>query len=444
MRRWIIILLAALAVIAGWYLIADLYPKYSARYPWFLVLIGADIYLFIRVRRSMPEKGVFTKTLLIILWWLPAFLLLMLLAVSAFKPYYLWPKPIKVYLPGVIFVGFAFKLLPLVLFLISDIIRAIRSTLSGRKEKNRKEATAEGLSRRKFLRNSGLLLGSLMAGGLIYGMTNIYRFRVHRQKIRFPDLPRPFSGLRIVQISDVHLGSWISGSHLEEAVEIINSLNPDLFFFTGDLVDYSTDEAYPFEPILRKIKARYGKFAVLGNHDYGDYRKWESEKAKRRNMREMIALNRRLGWKLLMNDHANIRRGAEEITIVGVENWGAVSRFPRYGSLEKALTGARDNGFRILLSHDPSHWSAKVVDFPSRFDLTLSGHTHGFQMGIDIPGFRWSPAQYVYAHWAGLYEKRKEQNDAPYYLYVNRGIGSIGYPGRLGIDPEITLIELIH
>jgi predicted MPP superfamily phosphohydrolase len=270
----------------------------------------------------------------------------------------------------------------------------------------------------------------------------VYDFRIRRETIRLQGLPASFSGLRIVQISDIHLGSWAAVHPLEEAVALINRMRPDLIFFTGDLVNYKTGEAYRFENILNKLKAGYGIFATLGNHDYGDYTRWPSQTAKMKNLTDLYEFFDRLGWKLLNNEHHLLENEDGQLAVIGVENWGAYSRFPKYGDIEKAAAGTEDAAVKLLLSHDPTHWDVVISKKYPDIDVTFAGHTHGFQFGIDTRRVKWSPAQWVYKHWAGMYQN-PAATEKPQYLYVNRGLGTIGYPGRVGILPEITLFELL-
>ncbi|MBN1650898.1 MAG: metallophosphoesterase, partial [Bacteroidales bacterium] len=256
------------------------------------------------------------------------------------------------------------------------------------------------------------------------------------EKLKIKNLPFDLNGFRIVQISDFHLGTWVSKEPLIRAVEEINALKPDLIFFTGDLVNNITEEAFPFFDELAEMKAKNGIYTVLGNHDYGKYHHWESKEEEEANFDELITFYDNLNWKLLRNAHEVIHLNDADLVIAGVENWSINPRFPQLGDLDKAMHGVPDSCVKILLSHDPTHWEAEVLKHNQHIDLTLSGHTHGFQVGIETSFFRWSPAQYLYKHWAGLYA----ENDR--YLYVNRGIGAIGFPGRIGIRPEITLIEL--
>lgn len=263
----------------------------------------------------------------------------------------------------------------------------------------------------------------------------LYRFKIHRIKIKFEDLPSSFEGLRIVHISDLHLGSFRSRYHiLERAVKIINHLEPDFIFFTGDLVNNHAWELKGWQSILKELSAKTGKYAVLGNHDYGDYGNWKSEARKLANFESIKYFYKKIDFKLLLNEAVIIEKEGQEIAILGVENWGNPP-FKQYGDLKKAMKSIVNISFKILLSHDPSHWNEEVTE-KTNIALTLSGHTHGMQAGINIKSKNWSPIQYKYKQWAGLYERFNQ------YLYVTRGLGWMGFPGRLGMRPEITLIEL--
>jgi predicted MPP superfamily phosphohydrolase len=272
---------------------------------------------------------------------------------------------------------------------------------------------------------------------MIYGMVGTaYSYRVRKVKMKFPNLPSAFSGLRIVQISDLHTGSFMGTSHLERAVHLVLEQKPDVIFFTGDLVNDLHTEAIEFRETLRKLQAPLGTYSVLGNHDYGDYFQWKSSEAKHDNFEKLKELQSNLGWKLLLNEHHFIEKDGHRIGLIGVENWSLRLNFHKYGDMQKATHTMEPAPFNILLSHDPSHWRAEILKEYKFVDLTLSGHTHGMQFGIEIPGFKWSPVQYFYKEWADLYSHGEQ------YLYVNRGLGFLGYPGRVGILPEITLFEL--
>jgi predicted MPP superfamily phosphohydrolase len=356
-----------------------------------------------------------------------------------------WNNTFKIYSFGFVFVVYASKLLPILFLLFADVIRLLRyinmkaaSVKKGHSEK----FEGKKISRAKFLQDVGLISGGILFSGLITGMFKwAYEFKIKRHMHNISQLPKSFDGLKIVQISDIHLGSWAGEHQLKDAVNLINGLNPDLVFFTGDLVNYKTDEAFRFENILSKIKSRHGVFATLGNHDYGDYTRWPSVEAKIQNMTDLFDFYKRMGWKLLRNENELIRQGEDSIAVIGVENWGDFSRFPKYGDIAKASLGTENAPVKLLLSHDPTHWEKIISQENPDIDITFAGHTHGFQFGIEIKNIKWSPAKYIYKHWAGLYENTSA-TAKPQFLYVNRGLGNIGYPGRIGILPEITLFEL--
>ena len=291
--------------------------------------------------------------------------------------------------------------------------------------------------RRKFVSQVALALGAIPFSSLLYGMyQGRYNYRVLKYTLTYPSLPDSFDGFQITQISDLHCGSFDNTEKVAYGMELINQQKSDLLLFTGDLVNNKSSEARPWVDLVANIEAPYGKFSVLGNHDYGDYSSWESEAAKQKNMEEMYQTHKDMGFDLLLNESRYIEKNGEKIALVGVENWGA-GRFKKAGDLEKSIAQIQPEDFKILLSHDPSHWEAEVLPHSYPFHLTLSGHTHGFQFGIEIPGWiKWSPIQWRYKHWAGIYEEKEQK------LNVNRGFGYLAYPGRVGIWPEITVITL--
>lgn len=282
----------------------------------------------------------------------------------------------------------------------------------------------------------GLIAGFLPFFVIVYAIFKaVYKFKVERVTVSHKDLPKSFDDLKVVQISDLHLGSFnYRYKILDRAVGIINELDADLIVFTGDLVNNFAWELHGWELVLDKLSAKQGKYAILGNHDYGDYSDWDSLEAKKENFGTIKDFFHAIDFTLLLNDAEILSKGEQNIAILGVENWG-LPPFRQDGDLKKALEKAGDASFKILLSHDPSHWSGEVIG-KTNIVLTLSGHTHGMQAGIKIMGKQWSPIKYKYKHWAGLY---KEQNQ---FLYVNKGLGWLGFPGRLGMRPEITLIKL--
>lgn len=298
----------------------------------------------------------------------------------------------------------------------------------------RKEMMPE---RRKFVSQIALGLAAVPFLSLIYGIfEGKYNFKVIKQTVFFPDLPDAFDGFKITQISDVHSGSFDNPEKINYAIDLINEQEADMILFTGDIVNTHAKEMHPWLETFNRIKEyKYGKFAVLGNHDYGEYVTWPSEKEKDANFEAIKNLYGQIGFDLMLNEHTYIQKGDDKIALIGVENWG--QNFKKAGDLNKASQNVHQDDFKVLMSHDPSHWEYEIKNHPKNFHLTLSGHTHGMQFGIEIPGyFKWSLAQYIYKQWAGLYE------NVGRYVYVNRGFGFHAYPGRVGIMPEITVIEL--
>jgi predicted MPP superfamily phosphohydrolase len=292
-------------------------------------------------------------------------------------------------------------------------------------------------SRRKFVSQIGLGLAAIPFLSLLYGETiGKYNYKVIKQRIFFPDLPDAFDGFTITQISDVHSGSFDNPEKINYAIDLVNEQNSDMILFTGDIVNTHAKEMHPWIDTFKKIKEhKYGKYSVLGNHDYGEYISWPSEAAKEENFQNIKNLYGQIDFKLMLNEHTLIEKGNDKIALVGVENWG--HNFKKVGDINLASANLAKEDFKILMSHDPSHWDYEVKNHEKNFQLTFSGHTHGMQFGIEIPGvIKWSPIQYIYKQWAGLYENMGR------YVYVNRGFGFHAYSGRVGIMPEITVIEL--
>jgi uncharacterized protein len=358
--------------------------------------------------------------------------------VSLFYPPPMWPNFPR-YISAFLLILTVCKLFGISFLLIDDIIRLFRWIFSvvNRSISAGSFAGGEPVSRIKFFSQLALTFTVIPAIGFIYGMVRgAYKYRVHKVKVPSPKLPEPFHGFRIVQLSDIHTGSFIDNSALNRAFDIAMEQKPDLIVFTGDLVNNVADETNGYHEVYRKLSAPHGVYSVLGNHDYGDYVSWETPEEKSANLQRLKDIQASCGWKLLMNEHVTIEKDGHKLALLGIENWGGSMHFPKYGKLKDAYAGTENYDFKILLSHDPSHWQQEVsVHYPD-IDLTLSGHTHGMQMGVEIPGFKWSPIKYFYKYWAGLY--RQDQQ----FLYVNRGLGFLGYPGRLGIWPEITVLEL--
>ncbi|HPQ21067.1 MAG TPA: metallophosphoesterase [Saprospiraceae bacterium] len=291
-------------------------------------------------------------------------------------------------------------------------------------------------SRRKFVTSMAMMAAAIPFTSLLYGISKgKYKFQLKRVPLAFENLPKSFDGLKIIQISDIHAGSLDSPEDVMQAVNMINEQNPDIILFTGDLVNSNKDEVDPYIDIFAQLKAKHGVYATLGNHDYYGLH-YIDESEHEAYWKDFYNKYERLNFKLLNNTCEKIYAGDESFNLIGVENWGASKWFPKMGDLDMAMKTCDDSDFNLLMSHDPTHWEQKVKDYHKNVDLTLSGHTHGMQMGINIPGIKWSPAKFRYKHWMGLYEENGK------YLYVNPGFGFLGFPGRVGIWPEITMFEL--
>jgi len=353
-----------------------------------------------------------------------------------------WPSLTVKYIVNILIGVFLGKVLIAAILLLTDLIMVIPNVISFFFSfKNHPIGSPpEGsrfISRLTFISQTALFLGALLTTGLAYGMSNRYRYKIRRVRVQLKDLPIEFKGMKIAQISDIHSGSFDDPNAVSAGIASIMNEKPDLILFTGDLVNNIAEEIVPYIDVFKELKAPLGVFSVLGNHDYGDYVSWTTDEAKKQNLEQLKQHQAEMGWRLLLNEHVILERNNQQLALIGIENWGARG-FTKYGDMEKAVAGLKDLNVpvKILLSHDPSHWEAQVrKDYPD-IALTLSGHTHGMQFGIEIPGFKWSPVQYLYKQWAGLYQ---EQNQ---YLYVNCGFGFLGYQGRVGILPEITMIEL--
>ncbi|MDV3308420.1 MAG: metallophosphoesterase [Cyclobacteriaceae bacterium] len=329
------------------------------------------------------------------------------------------------------------KAIPVATTIVQDTTLLVVNGIAAlRRKRTSTGDTYTKMTRAAFLEKAALATAAVPFAASIFGISyGAYDYRVLRRTIRLPNLPKAFDGIRIGQISDIHCNPAYYKSRIRGGIELFIQEKPDLIFFTGDLVNYRTSELYDFADLLRLLRAPMGVFSVTGNHDYGDYISWPTAAAKQKNFEDFIQAHRELGFDLLMNEHRFLQTGGEQIAILGVENWGK-GRFPKLGRLDLAYQGAEEAPVKLLLSHDPSHWDAIVrPGFPD-IDVMFAGHTHGFQMGIEIGDFRWSPAKYSYVQWADLYREGNQ------YLYVNRGFGCLGFLGRIGMPPELTIIEL--
>lgn len=334
------------------------------------------------------------------------------------------------------FINYAAKLFAALFLLLDDIMRGLRWTFRLAVPIPSSAPASTGLSRSAFLTKTAMIAAAAPILTMSYGIiSGAHDYRVRRVKVKLPHLPSAFHGLRIGQLSDIHSGSFFNKTAVKGGVAMLLREKPDLIFFTGDLVNNTADEVNDYIDVFDQVKAPLGVYATLGNHDYGDYVSWSSPSAKQKNFQALCAAHQQLGWHLLMNGHQIIAQGSDQLAVIGVENWGT-GRFSKYGQLDQAYRGTEEVPVKLLLSHDPSHWDAQVRPNYPDIDITFAGHTHGFQLGVEVGSFKWSPAQYLYKQWADLYQAGAQ------YLYVNRGYGYLGYPGRIGIWPEITLMEL--
>ncbi len=408
---------------------------------WVLVVIMVllDFYVFQVVKMLTQSASPRVRLAIISIYWIVSASVLLLMIVLPYLNYTNWPKSLRSYVFATMVGLFFAKLIASLFFFIDDIRRAMMWMI-GKLFSNPSieiSQAGHGITRSTFISWLGLAVGGSLFGTLIYGFSNKYNYQVKRVKLAYDNLPPAFKGLKIIQISDIHSGSFTDTKAVEKGIQKILKENADLILFTGDLVNDRAEEMDSYMEMFKKLKAPMGVYSTLGNHDYGDYVQWDSAEAKAANLQRLKGVHASLGWQLLMNEHRVFEKNGEKIALLGIENWGDKGRFPKYGKMDQAYPGTENIPFKILMSHDPSHWDAQVRPVYPDVDLMLAGHTHGMQFGIEVPGFKWSPVQLMYKQWAGLYESGNQK------LYVNRGYGFIGYPGRVGILPEITVIELV-
>jgi predicted MPP superfamily phosphohydrolase len=405
----------------------------------FLICAGfllADFYLIGGIRTGLKKWKFSQKRAFTIWYWSISIVFITGIFLSIFLKLGLGFR-------AAIMLGFFLLAIGKVLFLPFILIDDLRRLVLWLNKKSKKQTSKPhqpgpyDIPRSEFLMKAGLLAGAIPLAGLTYGtISGVYDYRVKHRKLYLPNLPKAFDGIKLGQISDIHSGSFYNKRAVAGGVEMLLKEKPDFIFFTGDLVNSRTNEMYGYQDVFSKVKAPLGVYSSLGNHDYGDYANWPNEAAKQKNMDDLIATHKNLGWDLLMNTNRRLKVNGEEIGILGVENWGSLSRFPKRGRLDLAVKNTDDLPVKLLLSHDPSHWRAQVLPHYPQIDAMFAGHTHGMQFGIQTEYFQWSPVQYIYKEWAGLYREGNQQ------LYVNVGYGFLGYPGRLGMLPEITIFEL--
>lgn len=390
-----------------------------------------DIYVFLAVRSLTESLSPAWKKIIWVAYWV--------LSIGSLVGVLLYrqidPKQfqnLRLYITTFFFVLFIGKLFSAVFLLLDDIRRGITWLVNIFPFTEEDHST----SRSDFMQKSALIAGAIPIATMSFGIiSGAHDYRVRRRIVSSPNLPKAFDGIRVAQISDIHTGSFFNKTAVSGGVDLLNAEKPDITFFTGDLVNNRSEEAKDYLDIFKKVSAPLGVYSVMGNHDYGDYTSWSSEAARQKDIKNLHEMHKYMGYDLLLNENRTIRVDGEEIAILGCENWGA-GRFSKYGNMEQTVSGIKDQPYRLLLSHDPSHWDAQIRKEYPDIDLMLSGHTHGMQFGVEIGEFRWSPVQYRYKQWADLYQEGNQS------LYVNRGYGFIGYPGRIGILPEITILEL--
>lgn len=405
-----------------------------------LFMLLLDSYFFQAIKTAAQSASPKIKLLVYSIYWLLTVFAIVGFLLFVFTDKDFLGKKARTFVFATIIGLFLAKLSGMIFLLIDDVRRGIQ-WITGKLFFSNTEGegmAGEGISRSVFLSWLGIATGTTLFGTLLYGFSNKYKYQVKRVELSFDNLPASFKGMKIVQLSDIHSGSFMDKRAVQHGVDMVMKENADLILFTGDLVNDRATEMKDYMDVFSRLKAPMGVYSTLGNHDYGDYVSWPHDGvSKEQNLEDLKKVHAALGWRLLMNEHVVLEKNNEQIALLGIENWSAKGRFPKYGRMDLAHPGTEKYPFKILMSHDPSHWTGQVKEQYKDIDLILSGHTHGMQFGVEIPGFKWSPVQYMYKEWAGLYEDGKQK------LYVNRGFGFIGYPGRVGILPEITVIELL-
>ena len=395
-----------------------------------------DLYLYQAVLAVSADWSPVWRKLLRYGFWVPTVLCITALAWWMFGDPYRITSGTRNWILTGLFATYFSKVFGILFVLIDDLQRGVRWAASYFSGAEAQPIGGKAIPRSEFLTKAAMIATAIPFGTMAYGIiSGAHDYRIRRVRVNLPNLPASFDGMRIGHISDVHSGSFYNKTAVQGGVDMLMREKPDVVFFTGDLVNNQAVEMRDYVNVFDKVKAPLGVFSVTGNHDYGDYHDWTSQDAKRKNFRDLMAAHKQMGYQLLMNEHRFIREGSDRIAIIGNENWGGRG-FAKYGKLAQAYNGTDDSPVKLLLSHDPSHWDLQVrTEFPE-IDIMFSGHTHGFQFGVEIGDIKWSPSQYAYKQWSGLYQEGKQ------FLYVNRGFGYLGYPGRIGMPPELTIMEL--
>lgn len=402
----------------------------------FFILV--DIYLYQAVLAVSQDWPLVWKRIARYGFWIPTVLCMVALFWWMFADPYRMTSGTRNWILTGLFATYFSKTVGILFVFADDLQRGVRWVADFFNKGAGERLPGKAIPRSEFLTTAALVATAIPFGTMAYGIiSGAHDYRIRRVKVKLPNLPAAFDGIRIGHISDIHSGSFFNKTAVKGGVEMLMSEKPDLIFFTGDLVNNQASEMKDYVHVFDKLKAPLGVFSVTGNHDYGDYYNWSSQAEKRENFRDLMEAHRLMGYRLLMNEHHILREGGDQLAIIGNENWGGRG-FAKYGKLEHAFKGAGEAPVKLLLSHDPSHWDAQVRHEFSEIDIMFSGHTHGFQFGVEIGDIKWSPSQYAYKQWSGLYQQGSQ------YLYVNRGFGYLGYPGRIGMPPELTIMELVH
>lgn len=405
-----------------------------------LFFILLDLYTWQGVKLLIKNTSDQTKRWVTAIYW--GYSVSLVLLFAAMRITHIQMEPIVMrFIASLVFSIFIIKIIWVLFLILDDVLRVFRWFARDLKDTKtvgfESNADHNGVSRLAFLNYLGLGAAAAFFSTALWGVVKgAHNYIVRRRKLNIHLLPSEFEGLKIIQISDIHCGSFWDRKAVERGIDLINAQKADLVFFTGDLVNDTAAEARTWIGAFKKIQAPLGVYSILGNHDYGDYVSWESLEAKQQNFELMLQNHKDLGWNLLLDESRVVERNGKKLGIIGVQNWSEKGKFPKYGDLDKAYVQADGADIKLLLSHDPSHWRAQVLEYKKDIDVQFSGHTHGMQFGIDSRFYKWSPIKYLYKEWMDLYTEGTQS------LYVNRGFGYLGYPGRMGIYPEITVFTL--
>ena len=399
------------------------------------IFLTIDYYFFQGVLVASKGWNPLWKSLIRYGFWIPTLLTILALFWWTFDDPYRYSSNFRNWIITGIVATYFSKIVGILFLFIDDLQRGVRWVISLFQKNSSGSSAGEVITRSEFLSKTALIAASVPLGAFAYGIiSGAHDYRIRKVAIKLPNLPKAFDGIKIAQLSDIHSGSFWNKTAVKGGVEMVLNEKPDAVFFTGDLVNNESSEVKEYMDVFNKLRAPLGVFSITGNHDYGDYNSWASKEAKQQNFKDLVTAHKELGFDLLLNENRFLVQGGEKLAILGIENWG--TRFSKHGLLDKAYLGTEEATVKLLLSHDPTHWDAQVRPTYKDIDVMFAGHTHGAQFGVNIGDFTWTPVQHVYRQWGGLYQEDSQ------YLYVNRGFGYLGYPGRVGMPPEITIFEL--